>query len=158
MSRTVSFFLSHLEKRQTLLKSLTTLKTDNSRLKELIVSKTEQVQEMSIQLKSVLRVEKDLRELITRLFAKVDHLKTTYTTIQSIITSQSDRISQSSDHIATSNQQLRQQDEEKSNIQKLLQSLQKEKVALSTTLQHACDVVCEQTKTIGNSFILRFYC
>ena len=154
MSRTVSFFLSHLEKRQTLLKSLTTLKTDNSRLKELIVSKTEQIQEMSMQLESVLHVEKDLRELITRIFAKIDHLKTTYTNVQSIITSQSDRISQVKDQMTMINQQLRQQEEEKSNIQKLLQSLQKEKVELSTTLQHACDVASEQTKTIGNSFIL----
>ena len=154
MSRTVSFFLSHLEKRQTLLKSLTTLKTDNSRLKELISSKSEQVKEMNMQLESVSHVEKDLRELISSLFAKIDYLKTTYTTVQSRITSQSTRLSQLNDQIITSNQQLQQQEEEKSNIRKLLQSLQNEKMVLSTSLQHACDVVNEQTKAIGNDVIL----
>ena len=151
MSRTVRFFLFHLEKRQTLLKSLTTLKTDNSRLKELIASKTEQVQEMSMQLESVCHVEKDLRELISSLFAKVDHLKTTYKTVQSIISSQSTRLVQSTDQMTLLTHQLRQQEEEKNSIRELLQSLQKEKVVLSTTLQHACNVVSDQTKVIGKS-------
>lgn len=57
MTRTVSFFLTSIEKRQTLIVSLATLKTENSRLKETISTKTEQVNEMMQQLESLSQVE-----------------------------------------------------------------------------------------------------
>ena len=53
MTRTIGFFLTNIEKRQTLIKSLATLKTENSRLKEMIAAKTDQVNEMTQQLESV---------------------------------------------------------------------------------------------------------
>ena len=68
----------NIEKRQTLIKSLATLKTENSRLKEMIAAKTDQVNEMTQQLESVARVERSLHELITALFSKLEILKKTY--------------------------------------------------------------------------------
>lgn len=85
MTRTVSFFLTSIEKRQTLIVSLATLKTENSRLKETISTKTEQVNEMMQQLESLSQVERNLRDLITRLFAKLEAVKKTYQRIHEVL-------------------------------------------------------------------------
>ena len=88
MTRTIGFFLTNIEKRQTLIKSLATLKTENSRLKEMIAAKTDQVNEMTQQLESVAHVERSLHELITSLFSKLEILKKTYSRVHSVLQSQ----------------------------------------------------------------------
>ena len=89
----MSFFLTSIEKRQTLIVSLATLKTENSRLKETISTKTEQVNEMMQQLESLSQVERNLRDLITQLFAKLETVKGTRQKIHEVLQRQQEKAS-----------------------------------------------------------------
>lgn len=77
MARTIRSFLQSLEKRQTLIKSLATLKTENSRLRELVASKSQLLQQMAVQLEAVATAKKSLQDLITSLFAKMERITET---------------------------------------------------------------------------------
>lgn len=151
MTCTVRLFLTHLDKRQALLKSLATLKTDNSRLRELISSKTGQVHDMSKQLESVSLAEVDLRSLIQNLFSKLEHMKMTYSRVQSAVTVQFDHLSKTSEQIRSAQTLLQQRSEEKRGILASLQALREEKVVLSTKLNEACSATAKPSNQIGKS-------
>lgn len=149
MTCTVRLFLTHLDKRQTLLKSLATLKTDNSRLRELISSKTGQVHDMSKQLESVSLAEVDLRSLIQDLFSKLEHMKSTYSRVQSALTVQLDHLSKASEQTCSVQTLLQQCSEEKKGMLASLQSLREEKVVLSTKLNEMCSATAKPSDQIG---------
>ena len=92
MTRTIKFYLQNLEKRQTMIKSLTTLKTENSRLKEMILFKSKQIEEMNLQLQSVQEAKQNLFDLLTRLFNKVEEIKEIRTMIEHELQNQQQKI------------------------------------------------------------------
>ena len=113
MTRTMSFFLTSIEKRQTLIVSLATLKTENSRLKETISTKTEQVNEMMRQLESLSRVERSLRDLITQLFAKLETVKRTRQKIHEVLQKQKEKASGVRSQLESMNDRLQAKVQEK---------------------------------------------
>lgn len=88
MTRTIGFFFQNLEKRQILIKSLTTLKTENSRLKETITVRTQQVEEMTSQLQAVATAKQDLYNLLTKLLARLEQVKSVQSEIHSLLVNQ----------------------------------------------------------------------
>ena len=92
MTRTIKFYLQNLEKRQNMIKSLTTLKTENSRLKEMILFKSKQIEEMNLQLQSVQEAKQNLFDLLTRLFNKVEEIKEIRTMIEHELQNQQQKI------------------------------------------------------------------
>ena len=93
MTRTIGFFFQNLEKRQILIKSLTTLKTQNSRLKETITVRTQQVEEMTSQLQAVATAKQDLYNLLTKLLARLEQVKSVQSEIHSLLVNQEDQAS-----------------------------------------------------------------
>ena len=94
MTRTIGFFLLHIEKKQSLIKSLVTLRTENSRLKELIASKTDAVASMTEQLQQVAAAERSLHDLLTHLFSKLHQLETVQCSIQDVLENQQAQLQQ----------------------------------------------------------------
>lgn len=60
-----------------MIKALTTLKTDNSRLKEMIDAKTKQIEDMNEELQTVVFAKQNLHNLISILFSKIEAIKVT---------------------------------------------------------------------------------
>lgn len=75
-----------------MIKSLTTLKTENSRLKEMILFKSKQIEEMNLQLQSVQEAKQNLFDLLTRLFNKVEEIKEIRTMIEHELQNQQQKI------------------------------------------------------------------
>ena len=92
MTRTIKFYLQNLEKRQKKIKSLTTLKTENSRLKEMILFKSKQIEEMNLQLQTVQEAKQNLFDLLTKLFNKVEEIKEIRTMIEHELQNQQQKI------------------------------------------------------------------
>lgn len=126
MTRTIGFFLTNIEKRQTLIKSLATLKTENSRLKEMIAAKTDQVDEMTQQLESVARVERSLHELITSLFSKLEVLKKTYSRVHSVLQSQEQQARIMKEALLEFNAKIEEKKKERDEANSLIGELTKE--------------------------------
>lgn len=94
MTRTIGFFFQSLEKRQLLIKSLATLKTENSRLRETIAVRSQQVEEMTSQLQAVATAKQDLYDLLTKLFSRFEKVKTVQSEIHSMLVNQQDKATQ----------------------------------------------------------------
>ena len=92
MTRTIKFYLQNLEKRQKMIKSLTTLKTENSRLKKMILFKSKQIEEMNLQLQAVQEAKQNLFDLLTKLFNKVEEIKEIRTMIEHELQNQQQKI------------------------------------------------------------------
>ena len=107
MTRTIGFYFQNLEKRQTLIKSLTTLKTENSRLKEVIASRSQQVEEMTAQLQAVMAAKKDLHDLLTTLFNRFEKLKATQQEVHSVLQKQREKAIAVSDSLTSLNDMIR---------------------------------------------------
>ena len=75
-----------------MIKSLTTLKTENSRLKEMILFKSKQIEEINLQLQSVQEAKQNLFDLLTRLFNKVEEIKEIRTMIEHELQNQQQKI------------------------------------------------------------------
>lgn len=113
MTRTVRFFLQNLEKRQTLIKSLATLKTENSRLKELVSSKSQQVEQMASQLESVSTAKQSLQDLITALFAKIDKITDTRQSVHAVLECQREKANDTLKTLQRLTEQLHEGEKEK---------------------------------------------
>lgn len=74
-----------------MIKSLTTLKTENSRLKEMILSKSKQIEEMNQQLQSVVVAKQNLHDLISTLFSKLESIKETKKKVDHVIEQQEEK-------------------------------------------------------------------
>lgn len=106
MTRTIGFFFQSLEKRQVLIKSLTTLKTDNSRLRETIAVRSQQVEEMTSQLQAVATAKQDLYDLLTKLFARFEKVKAVQSEIHTMLVNQQDKASRMKDAQSSMSEQI----------------------------------------------------
>ena len=106
MTRTIGFFFQSLEKRQVLIKSLTTLKTDNSRLRETIAVRSQQVEEMTSQLQAVATAKQDLYDLLTKLFARFEKVKAVQSEIHTMLVNQQDKAAQMKDALSSMSEQF----------------------------------------------------
>lgn len=106
MTRTIGFFFQSLEKRQVLIKSLTTLKTDNSRLRETIAVRSQQVEEMTSQLQAVATAKQELYDLLTKLFARFEKVKAVQSEIHSMLVNQQDKASRMKDALSSMSEQI----------------------------------------------------
>lgn len=106
MTRTIGFFFQSLEKRQVLIKSLTTLKTENSRLRETIAVRSQQVEEMTNQLQAVATAKQDLYDLLTKLFARFEKVKSVQSEIHTMLVNQQDKASQMKDALSSMSEQI----------------------------------------------------
>lgn len=98
MTRTIHFFLQHIEKKQTMIKALTTLKTDNSRLKEMIDAKTKQIEDMNEELQRVVFAKQNLHNIISILFSKIEAIKVTKNSVCDAIQLQYQKASELKDN------------------------------------------------------------
>ena len=84
-----------------LIKSLTTLKTDNSRLRETIAVRSQQVEEMTSQLQAVATAKQDLYDLLTKLFARFEKVKAVQSEIHTMLVNQQDKAAQMKDALSS---------------------------------------------------------
>lgn len=98
MTRTIHFFLQHIEKKQTMIKALTTLKTENSRLKEMIDAKSKQIEDMNEELQTVVFAKQNLHNIISILFSRIETIKVTKNKVYDAIQLQQQKASELKDN------------------------------------------------------------
>lgn len=94
MARTIRIYLQNIEKQQTMIHSLTALKTENSRLKEMITSKTGQIEEMTLQLQTVSDARKSLHDLLTSLFNRITMIKKSKEAMEHILSTHDSKVNE----------------------------------------------------------------